>query len=188
MATQWGRIKTAYLKGDVTYAELAKKYKLSEKTIRNRAYKEGWKKEKGQIEDEVRTATRARVVKAKTEMLEMLIEANQSMAQALKDLSARIAANPDLLMGGKNDGKAADSISKAIETTTRTQRDLFKLPTLDQDMRKREFAFTKKQATEKTKLEREKWEAEKKRRDQELSGDGGVIWETNDPEGDALDG
>ena len=188
MATQWGRIKAAWLKGDVTYADLAKKYKLSVKTIQNRAYKEGWKKEKGIIEEEVGKATRARIVKNKTEMLEMLIEANQSMAQALKDLSARIAANPDLLMGGKMDAKAADSLSKAIETTTRTQRDLLKLPTLDQDLHAKEFRVAKKVQEAKMKLDREKWEEEKARRKDEMSGDGGVIWVTEDPEGGELDG
>ena len=188
MATQWGRIKAAWLKGNVTYGELAQKYKLSEKTIRNRAYKEGWRKEKGQIEDEVKTATRARIVRAKVEQLEMLIAANESMAKALMALAARISENPDLLMGGKNDGKPADAISKAIETTARTQRDLHKLPTLDQDMQKKEFAFRKKMDTAKSKLDREKWEDEKRRRAEGLSGGGGVVWETTEPEGEELDG
>lgn len=188
MATQWGRIKTAWLKGGVTYAELAQKYHLSEKTIRNRAYKEGWGKEKGQIQDEVMAATHARVVKARAEELEMLIEANRSMAKALMDLAARVCENPNLLLGDKKDAKAADAISKAIETTARTQRDLHKLPTLDQDMRKKEFSFRKKESTEKAKLEREKWEAEKQRWAEGLSGDGGVIWETTEPEGEDLDG
>jgi len=188
VATQWGRIKAAWLKGGVTYSELAEKYHLSEKTIRNRAYKEGWRKEKGQIEDEVKTATRARIVRAKVEQLEMLIAANESMAKALMALAARISENPDLLMGGKNDGKPADAISKAIETTARTQRDLHKLPTLDQDMQKKEFAFRKKMDTAKSKLDREKWEDEKRRRAEGLSGGGGVIWETTEPEGEELDG
>jgi len=188
MATQWGRIKAAWLKGGVTYAELAKKYHVSAKTIQNRASKEGWKKEKVAIQEEVGKATHARIVRAKVEELEMLIEANRSMAEALKKLTDQILDDPEILKGGKNDGKMAASITQAIETTARVQRDLHKLPTLDQDQAAKEFRMNKKIQTAKMQLEREKWDAEKKRREQELHGDGGVVWVTEDPEGEDLDG
>ena len=163
MATQWWRIKAAYLKGDVTYKELAEKYKLSERTIRNRAYKEGWRKEKDKVKTEVSEAIHTTAVRAREEQLQMLITANERMAKALMDLTDEIEKDPKILLGAKQDGKAADSISKAILTTIQCQRDLHKLPTLDQDMRKREEAQRKREAKARLEIEREKWELQKEK-------------------------
>jgi hypothetical protein len=161
VATQWWRIKKAYLEGEMTYGELAEKYKLSERTIRNRASKEGWGKEKDKIETEVGEAIHTRAVRARVEQLEALITANERMASALEKLTAEIEENPDLLLGEKRDGKAADAISKAIQTTIMSQRDLYKLPTLDQDMAKARENQRKREAKAKMALEKEKWQLEK---------------------------
>jgi hypothetical protein len=180
MATQWWRIKAAYLKGDVTYKELAEKYKLSERTIRTRASKEGWRKERDNVKTEVSQAIHNTAVRAREEQLQMLITANERMAQSLMDLTAEIEKNPMILLGAKQDGKAADSISKAILTTIQCQRDLHKIPTLDQDMRKKEEAQRKREVKARMEIEREKLQLQKER-----SGDGSeqVIWTIEVPEG-----
>ena len=162
MATQWWRIKAAFLKDDkVTYKELAEKYKLSERTIRNRASKEGWRKERDKVETEVSQTIRATAARARVEQLQMLITANERMARALMDLTEEIEKTPTILLGAKKDGKAADSISKAILTTIQCQRDLHKLPTLDQDMRRKEEAQRKREAKAKMEIEREKLQMQK---------------------------
>ena len=180
MATQWWRIKAAYLKGDVTYKELAEKYKLSERTIRTRASKEGWRKEKDKVKTEVSQSIHATAVRAREEQLQMLITANERMAKSLMDLTEQIEADPMILLGAKKDGKAADSISKAILTTIQCQRDLHKLPTLEQDMRKKEEAQRKREAKARLELDREKLELQRERN----SDDGSeVIWTIEVPEG-----
>ena len=182
MATQWWRIKAAYLKGNITYKELAEKYKLSERTIRNRAYKEGWGKEKDKVQTEVSEKIRATAVRARVEQLEMLITANDRMARAIDKLTEEIEKNPKILLGSKGDGKAADSISKAILTTIQCQRDLHKLPTLDQDMRRKEEAQRKREAKAKMELDREKWALVKQEKANEQAGANGAKWKIELPD------
>ena len=182
MATQWWRIKAAYLKGNITYRELAEKYHLSARTIRNRAYKEGWGKEKDKVQTEVSEKIRATAVRARVEQLEMLITANDRMARAIDKLTEEIEKNPKILLGSKGDGKAADSISKAILTTIQCQRDLHKLPTLDQDMRRKEEAQRKREAKAKMELDREKWALVKQEKANEQAGASGAKWKIELPE------
>lgn len=186
MATQWWRIKAAYLKGNITYKELAEKYGLSERTVRNRAYKEGWGKEKDKVQTEVSEKIRATAVRARVEQLEMLITANDRMARAIDKLTEEIEKNPKILLGSKGDGKAADSISKAILTTIQCQRDLHKLPTLDQDMRRKEEAQRKREAKAKMEIEREKLQMQKAK--DESGTTTTQIWTIELPEGaEAID-
>ncbi len=180
MATQWWRIKAAYLKGDVSYRELAEKYNLSERTVRNRAYKEGWGKERDKVKAEVSQSIHATAVRAREEQLQMLITANERMAVALMKLTAEIEENPKILLGAKQDGKAADSISKAILTTIQCQRDLHKLPTLDQDMHRKEEAQRKREAKARMELDREKLQLQKERNSTDLES---VVWTVEVPEG-----
>lgn len=182
MATQWWRIKAAYLKGNVTYKELAEKYKLSERTVRNRAYKEGWGKERDKVQTEVSEQIRATAVRARVEQLEMLITANDRMARALMDLTAEVEKKPSILLGAKGDGKAADNISKSILTTIQCQRDLHKLPTLDQDMRRKEEAQRKREAKAKMELDREKWALVKQEKANEQAGAAGAKWKIELPD------
>jgi len=194
MATQWWRIKAAYLKDpSMTYRRLAEKYGLSERTIRTRASKEGWRKERDKVETEVSQAIHTTAVRAREEQLQMLITANEQMAGALLELTQEIRKNPMILLGAKRDGKAADSISKAILTTVQCQRDLHKIPTLDQDMRKKEEAQRKREAKAKMDLDREKWELVRQEKAREDAIAGGVKWKIELPdelkdEGGELDG
>lgn len=186
MATQWWRIKAAYLKGNVTYKELAEKYKLSERTVRNRAYKEGWGKERDKVQTEVSEQIRATAVRARVEQLEMLITANDRMARALMVLTEEVEKKPSILLGAKGDGKAADNISKSILTTIQCQRDLHKLPTLDQDMRRKEEAQRKREAKAKMEIEREKLQMQKAK--DESGTTTTQIWTIELPEGaEAID-
>ena len=193
MAVQWWRIKAAYLKGDVTYRELAEKYKLSERTIRSRASKEAWGKERDKVRTEVSQAIHASAVRAREEQLMKLIEANDLMIEALLDMAGKVKEKPMLLFDEKCTLKNAESMAKAIQTAAQTQRDLHKLPTLDQDMRKKEEAQRKREAKAKTDLDREKWAMAKSEKENEAGLDGGVNWKIELPdelqaEGGELDG
>ncbi len=183
MATQWWRIRDAYLTKGMTYKELAEKYKLSERTIRNRASKEGWGKEKDKIETEARQEAHARAVRGRAEQLEKLIEANDLIIDSLLQMAGLVKDKPKFyLMDEHQTLRNAESMTKAIQTAAMTQRDLHKLPTLDQDMRKKEEAQRKREAKEKLTIEREKWEAEKLAKAGGRDGNPQLIWVVHEPE------
>ena len=189
MAAPWSRIRTEWLKGGTTYAKLAKKYGLAEKTIRNRAYKEGWGKERGQIEDEVRTKTRARIVCVREEQLLKLAEANGKLIDALVEMTTQAAEKPNtILFDAGATLRNAESLSKAIQLAAMTQRDIYRLPSMDQELRKKAEAARKKEAKEKLKLEREKWEAEQMEKAKAAETASGTVWEVIEPDGEDTDG
>ena len=51
MKIPWAKIKAEWLKGGITHEELAKKYNVNVKTLRNRSFNEGWGKQKGKIRE-----------------------------------------------------------------------------------------------------------------------------------------
>ena len=176
MASQipWTKIKAEWLKGGVTQKKLAEKYHISVKTISNRAYKEGWKNEKGKIREKVEEELRTRVTRAKVDRLERLAAANDDLLEALEQAAAAAKAEPlTLLIDKQGTMRNAESLAKAIQTAVATQRDLHKLPTMDQ-------TFEKKKWRDRMKLEREK-----------LKGDAEIdteIWKIVPPEGVTVDG
>ena len=180
MAIQWGRIKTAYLKGDMSLAELAKKYKVGASTIKKHASNEGWKKEKDQINTEVSQAIHARAKESKEKQLEELMTATDQLCDALVNITHLVKEKPALLLGPKGDAKAADSISRALLTAIQCKRDLHKLPTLDQDMRKKEEAQRKREAKARMEIEREKLQLQKDRNSDDTDS---VVWTIEVPEG-----
>ena len=156
MAIPWAKIRAEWLKGGKTHQQLADKYKVNVKTLRNRAYKEGWGKTKGKIREKVEEETRERVVRARVNRLEKLITANEALLDGLVQLTQIIQKNPyQMLTDAQGTLRNAESVAKALKTATETQRDLYKLPNMDQ------------------KLARDKWKAEqkeKKAQAKELSG------------------
>ena len=84
--------------------------------------------------------------------------------------------------------KNVESLAKAIQTAVQTQRDLYKLPTLDQDYRKKAEAQRKREAKEKMALEREKWQAEQTEKAKTAETASSTVWKVEAPEGMVLDG
>ena len=150
MAAPWSRIRAEWLKGGITQKQLAEKYGLSVKTIQNRAYKEGWKKEKGRIREKVEEQTRERVVRARVNHLEKLIDANEKLLDGLLQMAEAISGKPmQTLFDAGGTLRNAESFAKAIQTATMTQRDLYGLKNIDQK-------FAAKKWREQLKLEKEK--------------------------------
>ena len=192
MATQWWRIKAAYLKGDMSLSQLAKKYNVGLSTIKAHASKEDWKKERDQINTEASQAVRARAREDREQQLQQLMEANNDTIAALVDLASKVKKNPMLLFDEKGSLKNAESLTKGIQTAAMTQRDLHKLPTLDQDMQRKAEAQRKREAKEKANLDREKFELQKKRDEHDATA-GTVTWQIIMPkelkeQGEELDG
>lgn len=173
MAAPWTRIRAEWLKGNITQAELAKKYGLSVKTIQNRAYKEGWKNEKRKIREKVEEKTRDRVVRARVTHLEKLIEANEALLDGLVQLAQKIKDNPKILTDKTGSIRNAESFARALQAATLTQRDLYGVKNIDQK-------FAQKKWREQLKLEQAK-----AKDGPEINKE---IWEIKAPEGVTLDG
>lgn len=190
MAAQWGRIRQSYMSGK-SYKELSEKYGVSVKTIQNRAYKEGWTKEKGKIEEEVGQKIHERVVRVRVRELEKLMDANGQLIDTLVALTLR-ASDPNqtnaMMFDKAGSMKNVEALAKAIQTAVQTQRDLFKLPTLDQDMRKKEAAQRKRENKAKMELDRERLEIEKQKAAQSSDSADMEIWQVEVPEGEVIDG
>lgn len=187
MATPWGRIRAAYLRGDTTYAELAEKYQLSEQTIRNRASKEGWKKEKDEIRTKAVQKVIAREADARARELESIISATDKMSVVLDQMLDHMGATPMEELMKNPQGTA--SIARAIETIARAKRDLYMLPTWDQqhraemdEARRKSDEARAKRDNAKLRIEKERWAQEKKERAAAKAGDGGLEWELTLPE------
>ena len=172
MAAPWTKIRTEWLKGGITQAELAKKYGLSVKTIQNRAYKEGWKNEKGKIREKVEEKTRDRVVRARVSHLEKLIQANEALLDGMVQLAEQVKANPKILTDKTGSIRNVESFARALQAATMTQRDLYGVKNLDQ------------------KFAEKKWREQKKLEQQKLQGPDITqeVWEIKAPEGVELDG
>ena len=185
---QWGRIRQSYMSGK-SYKELSEKYGVSVKTIQNHASKEGWVKDKGKIKEEVGKKIVERVVRVRVNELEKLIDANGKLIDTLVEITTKTQGNElTLMMDKAGTMKNVESLAKAIQIAVQTQRDLFKLPTLDQDFRKKEAAQRKREAKEKMALDREKLEIEKQKAAQNSQDASAEIWHVEAPEGAVIDG
>ena len=189
MATPWGRIRQSYMAGK-SYKEISEHYGVSVKTIQNRASKEGWVKDKGKIKEEVGKKIVERVVRVRVAELEKLMDANGLLIDTLVTLTERAADEKQtnaMMFDKAGSMKNVEALAKAIQTAVQTQRDLYKLPTLDQDMRKKEAAQRKRETKEKMQLERAKWEAEQAEKAKASTAASGTVWNVIEPEGEDTD-
>jgi len=187
---QWGRIRQSYMAGK-SYKELSEKYGISVKTIQNHASKEGWVKEKGKIKEEVGEKIHERVVRVRVRELEKLMDANGKLIDTLVTLTERAADDQqtNLLMFDKaGTMKNVECLAKAIQTAVQTQRDLYKLPTLDQEYKRTEIAIKSLIQKQDAEIAKEKWEAEKLEKAKTAEVASGTVWQVKAPEGMVLDG
>ena len=184
---QWGRIKQSYMSGK-SYKELSEKYGVSVKTIQNRASKEGWVADKGKIQEEVGKKIVERAVRVRVRELEKLMDANGMLIDTLVELTTKTQGNELALMMDKaGTMKNVEALARAIQTAVQTQRDLYKLPTLDQDYRKKAEAQRKREAKEKMALEREKLEFDRQKA-QAGQGMDTEVWQIEVPDEVEVDG
>ena len=169
MAAPWSKIRAEWLRGNATHQQLADKYGLSVKTIQNRAYKEGWQKQKGKIREKLEEETRDRVVRARVTHLEKLISANEALLDGLMQMAEEIRENPKILLDKSGSIRSAESFAIALQTATMTQRDLYRLPNIDQ------------------KFAEKKWKAEQKEKKNAAGEAAGTVWQVKTEDGDPLD-
>ena len=168
MSTPWGKIKAEWLKGGITQKQLAEKYGVKLKTLQNRASNEGWKNLKGKIKEKTEEKLCARVTRARVTHLEKLIQANEDLLDGLVALAQMVKEKPQLLFDVNGSIKNAESFAKGLQTATATQRDLYRLPNIDQK-------FNAKKWREQLKLEQAKV-----KKDEQGNGEQ-LIWVIHEP-------
>ena len=74
MKTNWEDIKLKYITEDVSYKDLAGEFSLSERTIRTRAAKEKWSKERDEHKTNVRQKTKEKIAELRSEDYKRFME------------------------------------------------------------------------------------------------------------------
>lgn len=151
----WDKMRTEYIKGGVTYRQLAKKYGVSKNTIGNRAKQEGWTKLRDDAVDESRKQVAKSIGRQQGKDLAQMVRATESFAAILEGLLAAVADNPEGLL---TDLRGVESIAGALRKTTDNLRELYGIPTEAQKLTR-----------ERLQIERERWAAEKAAAAQEQS-------------------
>ena len=145
MAITWTKIRNEWVKGGITQAQLAEKYGCSVKSIQSRADKEGWSKQKRDIAVKTQEAVTERVARARVNHLEKLIAANEALLDGLMQLTEEIRKNPtSMLMDKSGSLRSAESMARAINAATLTQRDLYGLKNIDQKLAQKKFTAEQK--------------------------------------------
>lgn len=140
----WGKIKAEWLKGGITQKALAEKYGVNLKTLQNRASNEGWKNAKGKIREKTEDELTTRIARARASRLEKLITAQEDLLDGLVKMCAMVKENPKLLIDDKGGLRNAESLTRAIQTGTLTQRDLHGMKNIDQKFAAKKWREEKK--------------------------------------------
>lgn len=148
---EWRKIRMEYVKGKTTFAKLAEKYHISAGYIRKKASLERWSEKKRKLETKVEQKTIERVAEARARELEKLAAISDRVDDIL---DAVVDAVGKLTVRKHDDMRGLESLTKAVQISLQTKRDLYSLPN-ETDRAKIESL------REKAKLDRQRYEDEK---------------------------
>ena len=173
MAVNWTKAKTAYITGDMSYREIAKRYKVAPSEVSKRGKREDWV--------EARNAYRAELaqksIDASQEMeIDRLRSLQESAMKMCQRLEAAINDENELYthtgVEGKGEGRSVitekrltsidagkvRNLCQSLQTMTNTMRNLFEIQTRAQQQQM-------ELAREKMQLERERAQRDAKNRE-----------------------
>ena len=148
---EWRKIRLEYVKGKTTFAKLAEKYGVSSSNIRKRASLEHWTKKRSKLDAKVEQKAVERIAEARARELEKLAAISDRVDDIL---DAVVDAVGQLKVRRHDDMRGLESLTKAVQISLQTKRDLYNLPN-ETDRAKIESL------REKAKLDRQKYEDEK---------------------------
>lgn len=143
----WDTIRAEYVAGGVTYKDLSEKYNVSYSQITKRGSDEGWPADREKARKKTANQAIDIATKQKARSLANIMLAADKMAD-------RLAANIDILDSARD----TSDIAKALKYTIDTIQQVYGIQTPAQIHRQR-------MDEEKLKIERERFELEKKRQD-----------------------
>ena len=148
---EWRKIRMEYVKGKTTFAKLAEKYNVSASNIRKRASSERWTAKRRKLDAKVEQKTVERIAEARARELEKLAAISDRVDDIL---DAVVDAVGRLTVRKHDDMRGLESLTKAVQISLQTKRDLYNLPN-ETDRAKIEAL------REKAALDRQRYEDEK---------------------------
>lgn len=168
-ATDWKNAKTEYIAGGVSYRALAEKYGVSQDSLRKRASREGWGKEKKKTQRRVARNVTTKIDTIVTEQAGAIVDdlavakyTAQVFQDALKSIAVLLQTNPES-QNLRNVESLANAINKNIDSLMKTCR-------LLSAGEERKLAIEER----KLKLEEEKFRAEQKAREEGNASGAGI--------------
>lgn len=96
MATDWPALRIEYINGSMQYKELAEKHKLKEGTVRQRANREDWPKERNALSRAVTKIANVSLGNERAERLAKFNDQDAKIAEALKAKAAKLLGRDNL--------------------------------------------------------------------------------------------
>lgn len=169
--TSWTKIRHAYICGEMSYRELARKFEVPIKTLSDVAKRENWVTKRRQFRDDVNTRAYARAREAEVDELESIRQAADKLSGKLNEIMSdedQLFMHTAVLAdaeGGSDlyerkmkafDPMKVTALAKAMKDLTAVLRDLHGLSTRAEER-------AEKLARDKLALDKKKFELEKER-------------------------
>lgn len=157
--TDWPKLENLYVTGKCTYAEVAERGGMAERTVRSYGANHQWGKKRREFQRRVADLARERTAEAAADRLATLREAT--------DIAAEKAKTALELMGSDTppDTQGIRDIARALKDLTQLTRDFYNIPT---EMQRETMRLTR----ERLELDRAKQGAEAGSGIQIVIGDG----------------
>lgn len=110
MATDWPALRVEYVNGSMQYKELAEKHSLKEGTVRQRANREDWAKERNALSRAVTQAANASLGDERATRLAKFNDQDAKIAEALKAKAAKLLGRDTI------DASELSALSRVFDT------------------------------------------------------------------------
>lgn len=136
--SQWDVIKAEYITGQCSCQDLSEKYDIVPRTIQERCRREGWAKARKDYRKRVVQAMIKKREKEDIKQLSGLRTAATSMADVLKDISAKVSFLSEDDSGLTTaDTRMLRDVVMSLRDLTATIRDLYGIPNAEEASRMR---------------------------------------------------
>lgn len=163
-AIDWAAIKTAYITGDESQRALCKRFGVGYSALAEKCRKEGWVDARAKWRRDTVAKATQKASRTRARALAKVIEVSDAFDDVLAAFVQKIATEGiDLLVLGGNPCRELESLSKAILN--------------DDELKRRLNGMMMPRDEARIKLDREKLELEKKKAEQEQSGDNKIVFE-----------
>jgi len=115
MATDWTALRIEYINGSMQYKELADAHKLKEGTVRQRANREDWAKERNALSRAVTQTANASLVESRSDQLASFNADDVRIAKAIRAKAAK-------MLGAATSPQDLRALSGAFDTAQKIGR------------------------------------------------------------------
>ena len=152
----WEKIRAEYVAGGISQRALAKKYNVGQGTLAQRSRREGWVADRDQVNSKAVAKANQRVADKKAEALAALAETYDSMTVSLAKMAADLQTQK---LEGVKGVQVLEGMARTLSVMTSTAHTLYHKPTVSEEV-----------AADRLRLERERFEDDKKNRKESSQG------------------